>query len=209
MPSKNRPAAPPVVKLGPRPATRDHLRSGKKPLTIKHEVVLDNELADALVTARAAYELAEAHYKAKPGDEERARAFEEAERAYHEAQEAATPHVIVVTLRGMGRHRFDLLKRAHPPTEQDIKDAEKVGIDVKQLEFSPQTFPPAVIAATLIDPETGEPMMSAEEVNAEIWESEAWNAAEADSLYLACMKANQARSTVDLGKASGRTPASA
>ena len=31
-------------KLGPRPATRDHLVSGKKPLTVSVQVVRDNDL---------------------------------------------------------------------------------------------------------------------------------------------------------------------
>lgn len=184
-------------KLGPRPATRDHLVSGKKPLRIRHQVVLDNELSDALVTARAAYELAEAHFKAKPTDVDRQAAFDQAEAAYREAQEAAQDGVFEVVLQGMGRHRFDLLKRKHPPTEQDIKDADKVGIESKHLDFSPQTFPPAVIAASMVEPSMGE-----EEVRSEIWESDAWNAAEAQGLYLAAMRANESRATADLGKAS-------
>lgn len=200
-------ARPPKVtappKLGPRPATRDHLRSGKKPLTMKHEVVLENEVADRLRQLRAEYELAEAQFKVKPDDKERQAAFDQAEAAYREVQEEAAEHVVVITLRGMGRHRFDLLKRSHPPTDQDKADAERVGIDVKALEFSPATFPPAVIAGSMVEPE-----MTEDEVRAEIWDSDSWNAAEAQGLYLAAMTVNQARSSVDLGKASGATRAS-
>jgi hypothetical protein len=202
-------ATVPERKLGPRPATKDHLTSGKKPLTVKHQVVRDNEVADRLVEARNAYELEEARFKAKPTDKERQASFEAAEAAYREAQAEAEEYVVEVTLRGMGRHRFDLLKRAHPPTELDIADAERVGIEAKQLDFSTETFPPACIAATMIDPETGEPMMTEKEVRTLIWESDEWNDAEAQSLFLAALKANQARSSVDLGKAFGGTPASA
>jgi hypothetical protein len=205
---KPRPSSPPV-NLGPRPATKDHLTSGKKPVTVRHQIVTDNEVSDRLVEARNAYELEEARFKAKPTDVERQAAFDQAEAEYREAQNAAADFVVEATLRGMGRHKFDLLKRAHPPTEQDIADAERVGIEAKLLEYSPQTFPPACIAASMIDPATGEAMMTEAEVRADIWESEHWNEAEAQGLFLAAMRANQSRATADLGKAFGRTPASA
>lgn len=207
MPPKNRSAPP--VKLGPRPATKDHLTSGKKPVTVRHQVVTDNEVSDRLVEARNAYELEEARFKAKPTDPERQAVFEATEAAYRAVQDEAAEFVVEVTLRGMGRHKFDLLKRSCPPTQQDIADAERVGIEAKLLEYSPQTFPPACIAGSMIDPETGEPMMTEAEVRADIWESEHWNEAEAQGLFLAAMRANQSRATADLGKASGRTPASA
>lgn len=206
MPPKSTKTNASALKLGPRPATRDHLTSGKKPLRLKHQVVLDNELSDRLATARQAYELEEARFKAKPTDPERQASFEAAEAEYAEAQNAAAEVVFEVVLQGCGRHRYDLIKRAHPPTKQDISDAERVGIDPKQLEFSPQTFPPAIIAVSMIDPDTGQPMLTEEEVTAEIWNSDGWNEAEAQGLYLAAMRVNQSRATADLGKASGRTP---
>lgn len=202
MPPKSRPQSP-TPKLV-RPATRDHLTSGKRPLRVSHEVVLDNELADQLVAARGRYELAEARFKAKPTDKAITEEFEAAQAAYDEARDAAVDVVFEVVFEGMGRHRFDLLKRKHPPTDEDKKMAARVGVDEKQLEFSPTTFPPAVIAASMIAPE-----MTEDEVRAEIWDSDAWNEAETQGLYLAAMKANQARSSVDLGKASGATRASA
>lgn len=205
MPPKSAPPPPP--KLGPRPATRDHLMSGKKPLTIKEQVVRDNEIADRLLEARAAYELEEARFKAKPTDAERQAAFDRTEVEYQEAQSAAEDYVVEVTFRGIGRHRFDLLKRKHPPTDQDKADAERVGMEAKHLDWSNETFRPALVAASMIDPTTSEPLMTEEEVRRDIWESDNWNDAECQILFLAALKANQARSTVDLGKASGRTPA--
>ncbi|MCA1571935.1 MAG: hypothetical protein LC798_16815 [Chloroflexi bacterium] len=207
MPPRNAKPGPPP-KLGPRPATKDHLVSGKKRVVVKHAVVLDNELSDRLVEARTAYELAEALFKAKPSDASREEEFKAAEATYRAAQEAAAEVTVEVTMRGLGRAKFDLLKRQYPPTPQDVKDAERVGIKPEQVEFSYTTFPPAIIAACMVDPETNEPMMSPEEVKAGIWDADGYNETETQGIYLAAMKANQVRATVDLGKAFGATSAS-
>ncbi len=184
-------------KLGPRPATRDHLVSGKKPLTVRVQVVRDNELADRLMEAQNAYDLEEARFKSKPTDAEREAAFEEARKALDRAIDAADEHIVEVTFRSLGRSKFDLLKRSHPPTEQDVEDAERVGIDAKHLDWSNETFRPALIAACMVDPATGEPIMTEAEFRSHIWESDDWNEAETQLLFLTALKANQARSSVD------------
>ena len=59
--------------------------------------------------------------------------------------------------RSIGRRAWMDLARDYPPTDQQLNDerkrADHVGERPMDLEHNPETFPPAAIAASLVDPE--------------------------------------------------------
>lgn len=203
-------------KVGRRPATKDFLRS-KKAVRIEHEIVDDNEWSSALERAKLTRELAEAKWKGIAGSieaktgaarerqaelAEEARAeYDEACTAYDELRDEADDHVQVLVFRAIGAHELDFLNRRHRPTEDDITEAKAQGMtedEIKAMEHSPTTFPPAFIAASLSDP-----AMTEDEVRELIWESPAFNEAERMSVLMAATRANGSVARVDLGPTSG------
>ena len=206
-------------KLGPRPATKDHLR-GKRPIRIEHEVVTDNLVAQALNKARIAMELAESKWRglagsieAKAGDaktrqaeqaEDARAAYDAAVAAYDATRETAAETMMLLVFQGISGHRLDLLNRTHRPTEDDLTEAKAQGMtpaEIRSMEHSPTTFPPALIAESLV-----EPKLTEAEARELIWESDSFNEAERLSILMAATRASGSVARVDLGLASGVTP---
>jgi len=75
---------------------------------------------------------------------------------------------VTLKFRAISAVEMDRLREKHPPTTE--QKARNLGVNVN-------TYPPALVAATLIEPE-----LSYEEAK-EIWESEAWSAGELDNLF--------------------------
>lgn len=186
-----------------RPATADHLRSKKQPATKTVEVVLDPALADEVREAERRRDDADRRLAVRPDDDAiQAEAWEttsalEALRARAVKDDA----VVTVRFRSVGRHAWDDLIRSHPPTDAQIAEAEASGMG--DLNFNSDTFPPAVVAASL-----DEPKMTVDEVAA-IWDSPEWNQAELGILFAAALEVNNSRHTLDLGKDSSGTVATA
>jgi hypothetical protein len=178
----------------PRPATFDHLRSKKKPLQRTTEVVLDAELAERYEEARTAVDVAQIRSNADPKDAQRkidlAQAKSDLETLRIELEECEA--VVRLTFRGIGRKSYDDLIAEHPPTLEQLAKAKKDGHN--DLAFNVETFPPAIVAASLV-----EPNLSYEEV-LELWDSEEWNQVELAELFNLAMQVNGTRRTVDLGK---------
>ena len=98
-------------------------------------------------------------------------------------------------LRGLPRPDYDALVNAHEPP------------DKTKLAWNPATFPPALVAACLIDPETNEPgYLSVNEVN-ELWTT--WTKADCDLLFVEAFDLCNASSIGALGKGSEPTAPSA
>ena len=186
-----------------RPATADHLRSRKQPASRTVEVVLDPALADEVREAERRRDDADRRLALRRDDEAAqqeawdAAAVLEALRARAVEEDA----VVSVRFRSIGRHAWDDLIRAHPPTDEQIAEAKAAGMG--ELNFNSETFPPAVVAASL-----EEPAMSVDEVAA-LWDSPDWNQAELGVLFQAALEVNNSRHTLDLGKGSGGTAATA
>lgn len=183
-----------------RPATADHLKK-KRPATKTVEVVLDPTLAVELRDAERARDLAQVRLDARPGDHDLQSAVWAAGEAVDVLRARADEEdaVVAVRFRSIGRLAWDELIRDHPPTDEQVAEAKSAGLG--DLNFNSDTFPPAVVAASLDDPK-----MTAEEV-AELWDSPDWNQAELELLFIAALEVNNSRHTLDLGKDSGGTAA--
>lgn len=97
---------------------------------------------------------------------------------------------------GIGRKAYEALINEHPPTEEDHetlrKEMGKEGDKKVKADFSFDTFAPALIAASLADPD-----LSAEQVG-ELFEE--WNNQELIELYQAAMSCNNTRRVAALGE---------
>lgn len=187
----------------PRPATADHLVSGKRPVTKTVEVVLDPALAVQIRDAQRRADDTERQLALRPDDDPTQRAAWEAAEAVEVLRARAVEEdaVVAVRFRSIGRVAWDDLIRAHPPTDEQTAEAKKEGTD--GLNFNPDTFPPAVVAASV-----DEPKLTAEQVAA-MWDSPDWNQAELTVLFTAALEVNNSRHTLDLGKGSGGTATTA
>lgn len=179
-----------------RPATFDHLVGKKKPLQRTIPIVLDPELADEYEIARKDRDLLRTRLELRSDDLEVAARLEQAEKRVAEVEERLTDAegVVWVTFRGVGRARYDALVEAHPPSaEQQLKAKQQLGTDEK-LMWNPDTFPPALIAMSLVEPQLTEVQVL------KLWTSEEWNQAELANLLTTAMEVNSTRRTVELGK---------
>lgn len=168
-----------------RASLADRLRA-KKPLRTTHEVVIDPEVWERVLTARA--------------ELDRARLFDsdtvtlaEQRTAEAEAEARELGAVEVLTLQAVPRPVYEALILAHPPTEEQKAQDHAYNVD---------TLAPALVAAAVVDPDSGEHPLTAEDV-AELWAT--WNQGEVFALWSAALTVcTQARNpTVPFG--SGRT----
>lgn len=181
-----------VVSSLQRSVTMDHLRSAKKPTTKSVTIVLDPALAEAFDEARNRYELARIRFEAAQGNAERADELDEAKSAYDAATAAARESATVFVFRNIGRRAWDELVGEHLPIEEQQKKHRRANPGAGKLTWNPETFPPAAVAACLVDP-----ALSAADV-AELWDDENWNDGELMDLFLAAVSVNQQRRTIDL-----------
>jgi hypothetical protein len=154
--------------------TFDHLR--KKPIEQRVTVYLDDEPIEALSEAReelaAAQAIADAMYDrrlalaraANPPaselmtiegglDAERAASTADARAAVDAAEQAVRESAQLFVFRSPGRKAFEDLIAEHPPTDDDHDDARKTtGRPEALARWHSDTFTPALLAATCVDP---------------------------------------------------------
>lgn len=176
----------------PRPATLDHLRSAKKPVTDQVVIALDSSLADEYATAKQDYEFAKARLQGKPDDVNLQSRYEEAEEKYIALHDEMEENSAIFTFRSMGRIPYEELVAEHQPTKSQRDEARRLGNG--SLTYNPDTFPPALLAASAVEP----PMTETEAK--ELWNDPAWNQSELLTLFFCAMGVNQNRRIVDLGK---------
>lgn len=199
-----------------RPPTFDHLR--KKPIEQRVTVYLDDDPIDALEDARAelaaAQVAADAIYDrrlalaraANPPaselltiesglDRDRQAATADARAAVDAAEQAVRASAQTFVFRSPGRKAFEDLVAAHPPTDDDHDDARKTtGRPESLARWHSDTFTPALLAATCVDPK-----LTDDEAHA-IYDE--WTDAEVGGLIAAALTVCQGTRQVDLGKAS-------
>lgn len=164
-----------------RPLTYAQFKAKKKRREITHTIVTDDDAAARL--HRAQNRLKELRGQFGARDEDVAAA--QAEQAAAEA--AVRESAIVMRLRALPRQgdgSFAALKAAHPPqAEDDARVQEASGNAKDRAVWHTDTFAPALVAATLVDP-----ALTVEEA-AEL--ATDLNEAEWMGLYVAALNVNQ------------------
>lgn len=189
-----------TVPMQNRPPTFDHLKK-KKPVEVTVVVHHDDALVKAYESAQQA--LGEAEFTAGADGDETASRLDRLREAAESAREALEDETTWLTFRSIGRRAYDALIEAHPPTKEQLEKAEKENLPRPQ--YDEDSFAIAVVAASCVDPSTGEQFMTEEQV-AELFDD--WNTAEVVALYTAALQCNSVRRVTDLGKASGPTRSS-
>lgn len=165
--------------------TAADLLAKKKPVSRKVTLVLDGVLADEWNALSAK---ADAARKQSPVDDA---ALAEIEEQLDSLRPSVNDATVELTVAAMGRLQFQVLQEQHPPTEQQQREARKQGAT---LLFNSETFPAALVAASLI-----EPKMTEHEVH-ELFDSEKFNDAELTGLFVAAMSVNTTSKVIDLKK---------
>lgn len=176
---------------GKRPATYDRLKK-KKPVEETVEILLDDSPTIALTEARDKLLEAEGTLHEDEKNPKLKKARDEAKRALDAAMAAQDAEIVTIKFRAIGRKRFDALLDEHPPTKEQEQKAKDAG---GEAGWNSDTFPPAVIAASAIEPE-----LTIEQVM-ELYDD--WNASEIQLLFLAAYKVNTNRRVPDLGNGYG------
>lgn len=176
--------------------TAKDLLAKKKPVTRTVTIVLDGELADRWNEAKAALDEAKAADDRASTEVTRLK-LADAEAALEELQPSVKDATIEMTLQSLGRRGYQGLIELHPPTKVQKEKARKRGNN--DLDNNPDSFPPALIAASLVDPK-----MTEEDV-AELFASEQFNEIELAELYGAALMVNTTSKVIDLKGVSGPT----
>lgn len=161
---------------------RDRLRS-KRPQRAEHSIVLDPGPVDELTAA------SDALSRARLFDQD----VEAAEQRVEQAREAAADAVVTLTLQALPRPEYEQLLLAHPPTRQQAEEKQTYNVD---------TFAPALVAACVVDPDTGERPLSEQDV-AELFAE--WNQGEVAGLWQRAVQVCTQARNVALPFVSGTT----
>jgi hypothetical protein len=177
-----------------RPLTYDFLAGKKKPLKKTVVVVLDPDLAETYEEARRERDVAHARVQVASNNPEAHAALLDADQALAVLREQLEEEdaIATFTFRGIGRAAYEGMVDRHRPTPEQRTQAKANGMG--ELAWNPETLPPALVAACLI-----ESALTEAEV-AQLWSSPDWNQAELGVLLNAAIEVNGSRRTVDLGK---------
>jgi hypothetical protein len=173
-----------------RPVTFDHLRSKKKPITGKVEILLDSEVQNLLDAAQEKVD--KATVLAADQSPEHLAALEEAKLEYDEAKSEAEDSVVVFKFRSIGSRAYDDLISAHPITPDQTVKIKEAGGD--PVAWNLDSFPPALVNSCMYEPTLTDDQFM------EIWKSEEWNGAELMSMFYKCLEINSVVRTANWGK---------
>jgi hypothetical protein len=106
-------------------------------------------------------------------------------RHIHELEEEARESETIFRFEGLGQGEFALLQAAHPATDEVRK---RLGLaDDQPLQWNPETFPPALMAASCIEP------IELKNNVAEFAEIQrTWSSGQVQQLWDTCLTANVA-----------------
>jgi len=191
-------------------APLDHLRSKKKPQ--RRTVWLGNseiaeELSEAegelsrLTTSLSAFT---SQTKQDTGElvlqriHELTVKVEEVTERVREIKERQKEDSVKFVFKAMNRKAADRLLEAHQPTDAQIADAKREGIDT--INFNPDTYPMELILACMEQPNYDHDDPEQVQDVREWLESDSFNSGEFMSLYLAAVEVQQKRNVVEVGK---------
>lgn len=165
--------------------TFDHLAK-KKPTELRDWIPLDQEVAEALVTARNERDRQELLHSDDPDNPARV----EANKVFESAIDAVKASSVEVVFRALPQPKFKQLKRAHPPTDAQVAESEKAYGGRPDINID--TFTPVLISACCVQPE-----MTPEQVESLVTEY-GWSEAEIQHLYIMALRVNEGRNVVNL-----------
>lgn len=177
-----------------RPVTYDHLKSRKKPTMRFVDISLDDDAQAAYEDDQSNLEDAKFALQNSPDDADAKAKVLAAEEAVKASAKAAKDASQRFKFRSIGRKKYDDLVGLHPPTDAQRKEIEKEGGDPDNLSWNPDTFPKALVAASIT-----EPLLTPEQVD-EMWASDDWSESETAALSVTALEANNSRRIVSLGK---------
>lgn len=137
----------------------------------RHEVTLVMDTASVVEAQRLAAQLEQAPEGEQPTLARRVRALED----------TAADSAVTFVFEGLGRSRYDLLVAEHPATDEQAAAVP----EGQTLRWNPETFPPALLAASCVEPAD---IAGDVEEWAEIHRD--WSAGQNARLWGACLAAN-------------------
>lgn len=172
--------------------TIDEILERKKPNRQTIWVPYDNQLAEEYQTAETDWQAAKSFATVRVDDKEAQGRLAEAEEAMNRAKEALREASFRFVFQAVGRKRYEELVTEHPATKEQQRKARELRQDVP--EFNEDTFPLALVAASLVEPE-----LDVDDVK-RLWESDNFSVAEQRTLFTTAIIVNQQWRVVDLGK---------
>lgn len=164
----------------------------KQPTTRTVYICNDSDISEQFETAQQTFAFTQLMVGAE-GTEEQQAELVAAKAKMEQLQAAALENSTKFVFRSIGRVPYDDLVNAHPPTDEQQEIARKEGGADVDLSWNAETFPPALLAASIV-----EPKMTPEEIQ-EIWDSPDWGGNELLDLFNTALSAQTARRTVQLG----------
>ena len=159
--------------------TFESIQKAKKVATKTVPLVIDPEWGEAYGRAKKTAALAQTRLDKSPSDVALRAAAEEADEAVAVLEKDRSKKVVEFTFRALSGDEYDAVVTAHQPTAKQRAEANKSG---GTLQWDPDTFPPALVAAALVEPE-----LSDEEV-AQLYASDQWNPAEVQQLFQGALR---------------------
>lgn len=170
----------------------------KKPNTRTLPFALDPEPGERLARARNELEEAKQRVRLDEGDRSAKATLRSLEERVAELETEAEAASYPVKLVAMDRATYDALLNQHPPTEKQIRTAEKKK-EARPL-WNEDSFPPALLAACMDDPDM------AEDDTKVMWNDPKWSPGELWDMFFACRMLCEGRQVPQLGKGSSPTP---
>lgn len=130
-----------------KPATRDHLLKRSRPRRVV-PVVIDEDAHREYEDASDAYTILKAQELPETDPELMA-----ARERYEAAEEALNEATVEMVFEAIGRRDYENLLMEHPPSTEQEKQAKEAG---EKVDYNIDTFPPALVAATCIEPKFSE-----------------------------------------------------
>lgn len=196
------PKPSPTKAANNRPMTFDHLKSSKKPTIRKVWIALDPELADEETMLRLRRDAAKIRLEGAPDNEQYKTDFQKLQDEHDELYQQLKEAAVCFKFKALGRRRYQELLDEHPPTPEQLEKA-KAEVEgqtdqegnplMADLPWNPDTFPDALIAKCLIEPD-----LSKEEIMS-LLSDDNWSSAEVLSLFETALNANAARQLINLG----------
>ena len=198
---------PPRASKRPKPAnelTLADIKRRKKGRIAKVTIQLDGEVAAQLEELREKLQEAKAEQRVSAPDMGTKDKVAVLAREIEQMVESARDSEATFVFKAMGRRGYDELVSKHPPKKADRDIAKRLADETGQphsAEFDSDSFPPALIAASSL-----EPLMSETDAIA-LWNDPDWNGAELIKLFNTALMVNSLAGDIPFGlRGIGVTP---